>query len=321
MLLQWCKNPPSLTFIPNLYIMLLNESAYERACMKKKLLLLSLASLILSGCGNINTETSNNNESSDITNSVIEATEAVSDDKTEEVTTMAQENYKTYFPVDNRCTQKGYAVFFIYPVTKFTDEYRNIIDDELTKVWHKYFPMCANNEMTEDMYIYSADYEYIYDEQKDSVIPDILDALDNIEGISNVIITDGNYPDAEVSEEDQSYDFDEVLGITDLDLCYTAHAEGFEGECFHYNIYFNNGVADKNRKKTVSDAINGYDYGLIGDDYAGYMSVSADSEKVSVYLDLGNVQPQNSDKAIHGILLALNQVSDIDRVIINEGMS
>ncbi|MBR1822787.1 MAG: hypothetical protein IJ779_00990 [Ruminococcus sp.] len=289
--------------------------------MKKKILLL-LASVMLSGCGNIDVSSTEEVTTANTETAVTEVTATVSTDIAEEVTAMAQENYKTYFPVDNRCTQNGFAVFFIYPVTEFTDEYRDLIENELHKVWEKYFPMCAGSEFSNNVYVYTADYEYIYDEQKDKVIPDILDALDNIEGIGRVIITNGNDPDSD--EADDEYDdsnfLDEMLKIPQDELYYTAHAEGMEGECFYYSVYFTDGVADENRVKTVSDAVNSYDFGLIDDDYAGYISVSADEGKVSVYLDLGNVQPQNEMRSIHGILYALNQVGDIEKVIINEGM-
>ena len=233
---------------------------------------------------------------------------------------MEQNNFNTYFTVDNRCTQNNTAAFFIYPVTKFNAEQRGWIDEELTKVWHKYFPMCSSAEASEELYVYYADYQYIYNELHDKVIPDILDALDNIEGIGNVIVTDGDDPYAEPENQHDTSDIDKYFGIPELKLYYTAHADGIIGENLFYNIYFNDGIADDNRLNIVRDAVNNYDYGLIDDDYSGYMSITAEDGKVSVYLDLGNVRPQNEDNVIHGILLALNQIPEIEKVIINEGI-
>ena len=68
----------------------------------------------------------------------------------------------------------------------------------------------------------------------------------------------------------------------------------------------------------MRNALESYDLGLADDDHAGYLSISADSDKVLIYLDIGNVREQNENKIIHGILLALNNVRGIRSVIINE---
>ncbi len=52
--------------------------------------------------------------------------------------------------------------------------------------------------------------------------------------------------------------------------------------------------------------------------YLGYIDVSKEDEKVNIYLDTGNVEPEDIDTAITGILKALNNVSGIKNVIVNE---
>ena len=50
----------------------------------------------------------------------------------------------------------------------------------------------------------------------------------------------------------------------------------------------------------------------------GYIDVSKNDEKVSIYLDTGNVEPEDIDAAVTGILKALNKVTGIKKVIVNE---
>ena len=46
--------------------------------------------------------------------------------------------------------------------------------------------------------------------------------------------------------------------------------------------------------------------------------VSKNEDKVYIYLDLGNAEPDNVNVAIHGILKALNNVPGIKSVIMNQ---
>jgi len=126
------------------------------------------------------------------------------------------------------------------------------------------------------------------------------------------------YDLAEVQDTFDDSFLDDVLGITRLGLSYPTHTEGIEGECFNYSVYFTDDNAGEEKAATVRNVVESFDFGLKDDDYAGYLSISADKDKVSIYLDLGNVQPGNENKVIHGILLALNNVQGIKSVIINE---
>ena len=148
-----------------------------------------------------------------------------------------------------------------------------------------------------------------------------------ISGIKAVYITDNgdfmSYDDieydlAEVQDTFDDSSLDDFLGITRLGLSYPTHTEGIEGECFNYSVYFTDDTAGEEKAATVRNVVESFDLGLKDDDYAGYLSISADNDKVSIYLDLGNVQSGNENKVIHGILLALNNVQGIKSVIINE---
>lgn len=116
----------------------------------------------------------------------------------------------------------------------------------------------------------------------------------------------------------EGFNWDEALGLTKLSLQYPAHARGIDGENFIYSVYFTDGTADEEKAESVRQAINAYDFQLVGDDYIGYLDISANDSNVSIFLDLGNTEPQNENRIIHGILLALNSVPGIKEVILNE---
>lgn len=52
----------------------------------------------------------------------------------------------------------------------------------------------------------------------------------------------------------------------------------------------------------------------------GYIDIYKGEDQIMIYLDLGGVSEENSNMAVTGILNALNSVSGIKSVIINEGM-
>lgn len=229
----------------------------------------------------------------------------------------------TYFPVEFRGKDKRGAVFHVYPQTVFTKEQRDEICNEIHK--EKYFGLYTNTECSAEYVRIVADASDFPKKDHNEVLQSILTALNNAAGIKKVIIspeyvlTDDDDTDDDEYIESGEFDWDNALGLTKLDLNYPAHAEGIEGECFNYSIYFTDGTANDDKANDVTNAINDFDFKLTGDDYMGYLDVSAESDKVSVYLDLGNVAPQNENKIIHGILLALNSVKGIKNVIVNEG--
>lgn len=115
------------------------------------------------------------------------------------------------------------------------------------------------------------------------------------------------------------YELDSMMGFDKLGLYYEAHMAGIDGECFSYSVYFENGITDEKydeTNKAIDAFLKPYNDKEI---YMGYIDVSKDDDKVSIYLDLGNVDPDHEQTAINGILKALNSVSDIRSVIVNEG--
>lgn len=119
--------------------------------------------------------------------------------------------------------------------------------------------------------------------------------------------------------ENMENEFDSMMGFDKLGLYYETHMAGMDGECFNYSVYFEESLTDEKFEETdkaISEFIKPYNDKEI---YLGYLDVSKVDEKVNIYLDLGNVDPKDSDTAIQGILKTLNSVSGIKCVIINEG--
>jgi hypothetical protein len=115
------------------------------------------------------------------------------------------------------------------------------------------------------------------------------------------------------------YNLDGMMGFDRLGLSYEAHIAGIDGENFTYSVYFEDAPTDGQSKevvKAVAEYLKPYEE---RDVYMGYIDVTRDSEKVSIYLDLGNVQPQYEDVAVKGILQALDGVPGVRSVIVNEG--
>ncbi|MDO5559840.1 MAG: hypothetical protein Q4F95_09615 [Oscillospiraceae bacterium] len=114
------------------------------------------------------------------------------------------------------------------------------------------------------------------------------------------------------------YELDNMIGVDRLGLYFEAHVADIDGECFNYSVYFENGITDEKFEETnkaIAEFMKPYND---EDTYLGYIDVTKEDDKVSIYLDLGNVDPDYEDTAIHGILEALNNVSGIKSVIINE---
>lgn len=114
------------------------------------------------------------------------------------------------------------------------------------------------------------------------------------------------------------YEFDEMMGFDELGLNFEAHMAGIDGENFLYSVYFEEVFSDEKFEeieKVMDEFVTSYQEKGI---YLGYMDVSKMEDKVNIYLDLGAVAPEDSDTAIKGILKALNKVSGIKSVIVNE---
>ena len=114
------------------------------------------------------------------------------------------------------------------------------------------------------------------------------------------------------------YEFDSFFKFDTLGTYFEVHVAGIEGECFEYNIYFEEG-ADKDKVAEVDKAIcewsSQYDD---EDDYVGYIDVSLAENSVHVYLDLGSMDPEDCDRSIYGIVNAIKGIKGIQCVMVNE---
>lgn len=145
------------------------------------------------------------------------------------------------------------------------------------------------------------------------------DKENEIEGNSEMTA----YMDASMEEdygEDGEFDFDSIFGIDQLDLNYEAHVAGFDGESFLYSVHIDGGVTDE-KVDEIQQVMADYS-SQNGDEenYMGYIDIYNGEDQIMIYLDLGGVSEENSNMAVTGILNALNSVSGIKSVIINEGM-
>jgi hypothetical protein len=114
------------------------------------------------------------------------------------------------------------------------------------------------------------------------------------------------------------YELDSMMGFDKLGLYYEVHMAGIDGENFSYNVYFEENPTDETLMEVnnaVTDFLSPYND---KDIYLGYIDVSKNNDKLSVYLDLGNSDPEYEDTAIKGILKTLNNVQGIKSVIVNE---
>ena len=116
------------------------------------------------------------------------------------------------------------------------------------------------------------------------------------------------------------FDWTKSMGFDKLGLYYEIGMDGIEGECFDYSVYLDGDVTEEKRDeitKAIGEYFAPYDEKEI---YTGYLDVSADDDKIMIYLDLGNVSPQYEQVSINGILQAINNVSGIKSVVVNEGL-
>jgi len=113
------------------------------------------------------------------------------------------------------------------------------------------------------------------------------------------------------------YELDFMMGFEELGLYFEVHLMGLDGECFMYSVYFDEELTEEKfeeMKEAIRNFVKSYDEEI----YLGYIDVSREDGKGSIYLDLGNVEAPNENIALKGILKALNNVSGIKKVMINE---
>jgi hypothetical protein len=115
------------------------------------------------------------------------------------------------------------------------------------------------------------------------------------------------------------YELDSMMGFDELGLYYEVHMAGIDGENFSYNVYFEGNPTDENLREAINAITEFLAPYNDKDIYLGYIDVSKKEDKLFVYHDLGNTDPEYSEVAIKGILKALNNVQGIKSVIVNEG--
>ena len=238
---------------------------------------------------------------------------------------MNLDKIKTYFPVDYRGRAKSGAVIYIFPEMLFDKKQYEEVKTAICEVDKRFEGLYTDTTLSVVWITIGVDLSDFPKKCHDEIIECLVTELNKVTEIQKVIINDGRpvADDTKVEIEDNDEyaqsEWDQVLGLTKLSLNYTVHAEGIEGECFTYSVYYNDDTADEEKAEAVKSAIQAFDFNLKDDDYIGYLDISLDKNKVSIYLDLGNVEPQNENNIIHGILLAINNIHGIKKVIINEG--
>ena len=240
--------------------------------------------------------------------------------------------FEAYFPLEYRGIGEDLACFHVFPASQFTkQDFKEILT--ILQPAKEY----TKTECTPELIRIDVDLKQCreLDIPAEEALEDIAAGLacggsytSTLE-IGKLVLNDGGdlpvkrgFTDsadpAETEDTLSAFEWDKALGIDRLTLNFPAHAEGMEGECFLYSVYFAGGTAGQKEADAVLEAIRQYDFQLVGDDYIGYTSVTPKDGKISIYLDLGNTEPQNGDKIIHGILLALNNIQGIEKVIVNE---
>lgn len=247
---------------------------------------------------------------------------------------MGLDDFKAYFPIEIRTMGPFKVVFNVYAETRFDyEQISRYLFGRHGKIW--FAPPIGNNEKLKFV-MDCRDREF---EEIEHVMVEFLEMISKIPGIKKLVINNGIDTEEERQYEQMIIEaaaaeakkrarksrpkFDEALdnsiGLDKLELNYTAHMAGCDGECFNYSVYFKRGAGEK-ELEAVQSLVENYDFGI---EYEGYIDVQLEDDLVTIFLDLGNVDPEECDLMIQGILLALNGIKDlkvkqIQKVLINE---
>lgn len=112
--------------------------------------------------------------------------------------------------------------------------------------------------------------------------------------------------------------FYQWIGIEKSELYYEVHLVQLD-EGFSYDVYFDNEITTQ-KLDEINNLVENFEknYNYNGDDYAGFISVSKDDNIIHIYIDIGNVLPENEKISAQGILKILNDVDGIEKVMIND---
>ncbi|MDE7365170.1 MAG: hypothetical protein K2N27_09900 [Ruminococcus sp.] len=220
---------------------------------------------------------------------------------------------------------------FICPETEFSDKSLTEIKNVKDSIWNCDNYMGIYFDLHISSHIVRIICEWIYVDKKyhKEILECLINGLNGISGISKVVIgdvSDDKEEDNTMNEEfdeifdEMDFDWTKSMGLDKLGLYYEIKMDGMDGECFDYSIYLDGDVTEE-KYKEICNAVHDFQEPYEKKDiYMGYYSVSKEDDKILIYLDLGNVKPQYEDVSINGILQALNNVSGIKSVIINEGL-
>ena len=251
---------------------------------------------------------------------------------------MGIDDFKAYFPIEIRTMGPFVIVFNVYAETCFDYIQVSYYLSGRTRKF-RFAPQIGNGEKLKFV-MECRDREY---EEIEPYLVELLEVLNTIPGIRKVVINNGKDTEEERKYEQMIIEatatkqkkktvkkpkmkFDEELdgsiGLDSLDLNYTAHVADLDGECFTFSVHFQRG-AGQEELEAVRSLLENYDFGAGEDDYAGYIDTELEDDRVTIFLDLGNVEPEDCDPVIQGILLALNGLKDlkvkqIEMVLINE---
>ncbi len=241
-------------------------------------------------------------------------------------------DFKGCFETECRVISPNITYLHIYAEPLFTPAKVDAIKEAARKIpGYKNFCQVGGG-FSVVVFINCSEFDQV--EIEENIISFLGELNNNVTTIRKVIIDDCRMTDEEEKAEQDlmkllasqqqkiTNELDSIVGIDRLALNYTAHINNINGECFLFSVCFTLGAGNE-ELQAVRDVIGNYDFGLEGDNYEGYTAISLKDEKVMIDLDLGGVEAQNENKLIHGILLALNKIKDLDvkdisQVVINE---
>jgi len=121
---------------------------------------------------------------------------------------------------------------------------------------------------------------------------------------------------AEIYKNDPDALWKAALGINDLNLKYPVRIISIDGEMFDYSVEFNRDVTEEDKKNIIAEITKKCGQQVDDNYYGDYFLLDGrNSRYLRIILDLGN---SYTDKAVTGILRALNEIDGVSSVTINE---
>ena len=124
--------------------------------------------------------------------------------------------------------------------------------------------------------------------------------------------------DSYLAQYDDENTWDSYFGIKQLGLRYEAHIEALYGEMFTYDVEFDRTVTDDTMLQLKKQIEKKCGVHSADNNYGEYMMSKTDEMKLQIVLDLGNA---DSDKAVLGILKALDDIDGVVRAVVNKNVT